>query len=146
MTRDRVGSSAASEVYKRQGPNNLEILADLKPRGDWRFPTKDALVVDMSRKIQTIPGVPTNFSQVIQDNVEEALSGAKGEIVVKVFGPDLEILQGRADKIVSVLEKIRGVTDVAAFRISGQPEPTITIDRHPLSRRGPAVADVHHKS
>ncbi|MBU6270867.1 MAG: CusA/CzcA family heavy metal efflux RND transporter [Betaproteobacteria bacterium] len=126
-----------------KGPNNLEILADLKPRGEWRFASKDALVVDMSRKIQTIPGVPTNFSQVIQDNVEEALSGAKGEIVVKVFGSDLEILQGRADKIVSVLEKIRGATDVAAFRISGQTELTITIDRQRLSRLGLDVADVN---
>jgi cobalt-zinc-cadmium resistance protein CzcA len=126
-----------------KGPNNLEILADLQPRGQWRFPTKDALVLDMSRKIQTIPGVPTNFSQVIQDNVEEALSGAKGEIVVKVFGPELDILQARADRIVAVLERIRGATDVAAFRISGQTELTITIDRARIARLGLNVADVN---
>jgi cobalt-zinc-cadmium resistance protein CzcA len=126
-----------------KGPNNLEILADLHPKGQWRFPRKDALVLDMARKIQTIPGVPTNFSQVIQDNVEEALSGAKGEIVVKVFGPELDILQARADRIVAVLEKLRGATDVAAFRISGQTELTITIDRERIARLGLNVADVN---
>jgi cobalt-zinc-cadmium resistance protein CzcA len=126
-----------------KGPNNLEVLADLKPRGTWRFATKEALVTDMSQRIRAIPGVPTNFSQVIQDNVEEALSGAKGEIVVKIFGPDLEILQGRADRVVSVLEKIRGATDVAAFKISGQSELTITVDRQRLARLGVAVNDVN---
>lgn len=126
-----------------KGPNNLEILADLHPRGQWRFARKDALVLDMARKIQTIPGVPTNFSQVIQDNVEEALSGAKGEIVVKVFGPELDILQARADRIVAVLERIRGATDVAAFRISGQTELAITIDRERIARLGLNVADVN---
>jgi len=126
-----------------KGPNNLEILADLQPRSQWRFARKDALVLDMARRIQTIPGVPTNFSQVIQDNVEEALSGAKGEIVVKVFGPDLDILQARADRIAAVLEKIRGATDVAAFRISGQTELTISIERERIARLGLNVADVN---
>ena len=79
-----------------KGPNNMEIMADLKPRNTWRFTDKEALIADMTRKIHTIPGVPTNFSQVIEDNVEEALSGVKGEIAVKVFGPDLEILEDKA--------------------------------------------------
>ena len=87
-----------------KGANNLEILADLQPRGTWRFPTKEALVTDMAAKVRTLPGVATNFSQVIQDNVEEALSGAKGEIVVKVVGPDLDILEDKADQIVSILK------------------------------------------
>ncbi len=126
-----------------KGPNNLEILADLNPRGTWRFASKEALVTDMSQKIRKIPGVPTNFSQVIQDNVEEALSGAKGEIVVKIFGSNLEILQGRADKVVTILEKIRGATDVAAFKISGQTELTITIDRQKTARLGINVSDVN---
>jgi len=125
-----------------KGPNNLEVLADLRPRGTWRFSTKDELVGDMSRKIRALPGVPTNFSQVIQDNVEEALSGAKGEIVVKIFGPDLEILQDKADQIARVLSGIRGATDVAAFRIGGQTEATITLDRGRLGRYGVNVSDV----
>ncbi|HET7776122.1 MAG TPA: efflux RND transporter permease subunit, partial [Azospira sp.] len=63
-----------------KGPNNIEILADLNPRTDWSVPDKDALVADIARRIHAMPGVPTNFSQVIEDNVEEALSGVKGEI------------------------------------------------------------------
>jgi cobalt-zinc-cadmium resistance protein CzcA len=125
-----------------KGPNNLEVLADLKPRGSWRFGTKDELVSDMSRKIRALPGVPTNFSQVIQDNVEEALSGAKGEIVVKIFGPDLDILQAKADQVAAILSAISGATDVAAFRIGGQSEATITVDRARLARYGINVSDV----
>ena len=125
-----------------KGPNNLEVLADLKPRGTWRFSTKDQLVSDMSRKIHELPGVPTNFSQVIQDNVEEALSGAKGEIVVKIFGPDLDILQDKADQVAAILASIPGATDVAAFRIGGQTEATITVDRARVARYGINVSDV----
>ena len=125
-----------------KGPNNLEVLADLQPRGTWRFAAKDELVSDMSRKIRVLPGVPMNFSQVIQDNVEEALSGAKGEIVVKIFGPDLDILQDKADQVAAILSGIRGATDVAAFRIGGQTEATITVDRARLARYGINVSDV----
>ena len=126
-----------------KGPNNLEILADLVPRGRWRFGTKDELVQDMSAKIHAIPGVPTNFSQVIQDNVEEALSGAKGEIVVKVFGPDLEILQDKADQIVDLVGRVRGAVDVAAMRVSGQSELTISLSRARIARLGLNVNDVN---
>ena len=126
-----------------KGPNNLEILADLKPKGEWTFGNKEDLVKDMSAKIGAIPGVPTNFSQVIQDNVEEALSGAKGEIVVKVFGPDLDILQEKGDQLVDMLNGIRGATDVAVFRVGGQSELTITIDRVKIARLGINVNDVN---
>jgi cobalt-zinc-cadmium resistance protein CzcA len=125
-----------------KGPNNLEILADLHPRSTWRFSTKDELVTDMSQRIRQLPGVPTNFSQVIQDNVEEALSGAKGEIVVKIFGPDLDILQAKADQVAAILAAIPGATDVAAFRIGGQSEATITVDRARLARYAINVSDV----
>ena len=68
-----------------KGPNNIEIFADLTPSNTWNFTSKQALIEDMSFKIHKIPGIPTNFSQVIQDNVEEALSGVKGEIAIKIF-------------------------------------------------------------
>jgi cobalt-zinc-cadmium resistance protein CzcA len=126
-----------------KGPNNLEVLADLKPRGEWRFADKESLVADMSAKIHRLPGVPTNFSQVIQDNVEESLSGAKGEIVVKVIGPDLDILEDLSQRIVGVLAGIPGATDVAAFRIGGQSELTITVDRRKLARLGVNVSEVN---
>ena len=126
-----------------KGPNNLEILADLKPKGEWNFANKEELVRDMTAKIHAIPGVPTNFSQVIQDNVEEALSGAKGEIVVKVFGPDLDILQDKGDQLANLLNSIRGAADVAVFRVSGQSELTITINRAKIARLGINVSDVN---
>ncbi len=124
-----------------KGPNNLEVLAELNPREQWRFAGKAELVADMRRKVRELPGVPTNFSQVIQDNVEEALSGARGEIVVKVYGADFEILQDKADQIVGILNSIRGATDVASFRISGQTEIYIKLDRQKAARLGVSVAD-----
>ncbi|MCC6611410.1 MAG: efflux RND transporter permease subunit [Burkholderiales bacterium] len=126
-----------------KGPNNLEILADLTARSEWRFADKDQLVADLSARIHQIPGVPTNFSQVIEDNVEEALSGAKGEIVVKLFGPDLDILDDKSEQIVGVLNSVRGATDVAAFRIGGQSELTVNIDRSRAARLGINVSDVN---
>ena len=115
-----------------KGPNNMEILADLKPAGEWRFASKEALVADMGKKIRRIPGVPTNFSQVIQDNVEEALSGVKGEIAIKIYGPDLEILSEKSEQIAHILKGIRGSADVAAIPISGQSELDIAIDREKI--------------
>ncbi len=126
-----------------KGPNNIEILADLTPKDTWSFADKEDLISSISQKIHSIPGIPTNFSQVIQDNVEEALSGVKGEISVKIFGPDLEILEDKADQVVDVLNSVRGATDVAAVRISGNSELDITLDRTKLARYGLTVNDVN---
>jgi cobalt-zinc-cadmium resistance protein CzcA len=126
-----------------KGPNNIEILADLTPKDTWSFANKEDLISSISQKIHSIPGIPTNFSQVIQDSVEEALSGVKGEISVKIFGPDLGILEAKADQVVDVLNSVRGATDVAAIRISGNSELDITLDRAKLARYGLAVNDVN---
>ncbi|MGA8865087.1 MAG: CusA/CzcA family heavy metal efflux RND transporter [Gallionella sp.] len=126
-----------------KGPNNMEIMAHLKPRSTWRFPDKEALIADMTRKIHTIPGVPTNFSQVIEDNVEEALSGVKGEIAVKVFGPDLEILEDKAEQVAGILSGIRGAADVAAIKVGGQAELNIKLDRSRMARYGLNINDVN---
>jgi len=126
-----------------KGPNNMEILADLKPRGQWRFADKESLIADMSAKIRAIPGVPTNFSQVIEDNVEEALSGVKGEIAVKIFGPDLNILTQKSEQIAAILNTIAGAADVAAVKIGGQSELDIEIDRARIARLGINVADAN---
>ena len=127
-----------------KGPNNIEILADLNPVGEWtHFHNKEALVADMSKKIRSIPGVPTNFSQVIQDNVEEALSGVKGEIAVKIYGPDLAILAEKSEQVAAILSNITGAADVAAIKISGQSELDISIDREKIARLGINVADVN---
>ena len=130
-----------------KGPNNLEILAELKPHDQWQTQwhgEKEKLVSDLTAKIRTMPGIPTNFSQVIQDNVEEALSGVKGEIAVKVYGPDLDILQEKADQIARILGSIRGATDVAAIKTGGQTELQIRLDREKMARYGINVADANN--
>ncbi len=126
-----------------KGPNNMEIMADLKPRDTWRFADKEALIADMTRKIHAIPGVPTNFSQVIEDNVEEALSGVKGAIAIKIFGPDLEILEDKSAQVASVISGIRGAADVEAIKVGGQTELNITLDRSRMARYGLNINDVN---
>lgn len=126
-----------------KGPNNLEVMADLNPHESWRFPDKEALIADMTKKIHAIPGVPTNFSQVIQDNVEEALSGVKGEISVKIFGPDLDILEDKSTQVAGILADIRGATDVAAIKVGGQTELNVTLDRARMARYGINISDVN---
>lgn len=127
-----------------KGPYHIEILTDLKPHGEWKFANKEALIKDVSRRIHEIPGVPTNFSQVIQDSVEEALSGVKGEIAVKIFGPDLTVLEQKAAEVVDVINQVRGATDVAAVRISGNSELDITLNRTQLARYGLMAGDVNN--
>ncbi|CAG9932575.1 efflux RND transporter permease subunit [Candidatus Nitrotoga arctica] len=127
-----------------KGPNNLEIMADLNPHDTWHFVDKEALIADMTKKIRAIPGVPTNFSQVIQDNVEEALSGVKGEISVKIFGSDLEILEDKSEQVAHILNGIRGAADVAAIKVGGQTELNITLDRNRMARYGINVNDVNN--
>jgi cobalt-zinc-cadmium resistance protein CzcA len=126
-----------------KGPNNLESLVDLKPRGEWRFADKEALVASMSNSLASIPGISTNFSQVIQDNVEESLSGFRGEIVAKISGDNLDILESKASQVAEIIQRIRGATDVEATRIGGQTEVVITPDRTRLAKYGIAVSDVN---
>ena len=129
-----------------KGPNNIEIMADLKSRGEWPdvdgcCADKEALIRDMEKKIHAMPGVPTNFSQYIEDNVEEALSGVKGEIAVKVAGPSLDVLQAKGAEIAAVLRQVPGSADVEEIQIGGQTELDITLDRAALSRYGINVND-----
>lgn len=126
-----------------KGPNNLENLIDLKPRDQWRFENKEQLVSSMSKALSVIPGISTNFSQVIQDNVEESLSGFRGEIVAKITGNKLEILEEKAIQVVSVIQGIRGATDVEATKIGGQSEIVVIPDRAKLARYGISITDVN---
>jgi cobalt-zinc-cadmium resistance protein CzcA len=125
-----------------KGFNNLEVLIDLNDKDTWRFSDKDQLVEAMQQKLDVFPGLQFNFSQVIQDNVEEAISGVKGEIAVKIFGDDLKILQEKADQITHILRSIRGATDVAAEQQSGLAQAVIEIDRTAIARYGVSVDDV----
>ncbi|MDD5630889.1 MAG: CusA/CzcA family heavy metal efflux RND transporter [Methylococcales bacterium] len=125
-----------------KGFNNLEVLIDLNPKDTWRYKKKDDLVLAMDKALSIFPGNLTNFSQVIQDNVEEAISGVKGEIAIKIFGSDLKTLQDKADQVTHIIASIKGATDVAAEQQAGLAQVLVDIDRAKVSRYGINVADV----
>jgi heavy metal efflux system protein len=124
---------------------NTEHFVDLKPKAEWRGvfkENKDELIGAMDRELEKIPGVIWNFSQPISDNVEEAVSGVKGELAVKIYGDDLKTLEAKGDQIVSVMSKIQGVRDLGLFRVIGQPNLNYVVDRQAAARFGVNVADV----
>src|SRR5271154_2804038 len=124
---------------------NAEFFVPLKPFDSWpKGVDKDRLTSDMTDALeQEFPGVNFNFSQYIQDNVEEAASGVKGENSVKIYGNDLETLEKTADSIAAVLAKIPGITDLAVLRSLGQPTIKIDVDRVRAARYGLAPGDVN---
>jgi heavy metal efflux system protein len=124
---------------------NAEFFVPLKPADAWPSgTTKEKLTQDMTHALaQRFPGVEFNFSQYIQDNVEEAASGVKGENSVKVYGNDLETLEKTAASIAAVLAKVPGITDLAVLRSLGQPTIRIDVDRVRAARYGLAPGDVN---
>jgi cobalt-zinc-cadmium resistance protein CzcA len=123
---------------------NIELFAPLKPMSEWpRGMTKETLTEDLSRQFEdAFPGVGFNFSQMISDNVEEAMSGIKGENSVKVVGPDLRVNEAKANSIVDTMSKVPGVKDLGMFRSLGQPSIKITPDREQIARYGLNTGDV----
>ncbi|HXL21308.1 MAG TPA: CusA/CzcA family heavy metal efflux RND transporter [Candidatus Dormibacteraeota bacterium] len=124
---------------------NTEHFVDLLPKEKWRpvfHQDKERLIAAMDRELQKIPGVIWNFSQPISDNLEEATSGVKGELAVKIYGDDLKTLETKGDEIVSVMRNIRGVQDLGLFRVLGQPNLDFAVDREQASRYGINVSDV----
>jgi cobalt-zinc-cadmium resistance protein CzcA len=123
---------------------NTEFFVDLLPRSQWRaqFNRKDALIAAMDSELEKFPGVDWNFSQPISDNVEEAVSGVKGELAVKLFGTDLKVLEAKANEIQTVMSGIRGVADLGTFQVRGQPNMNLVVDRSAADRFGINVSDV----
>lgn len=128
-----------------KGFNNVEFLVDLEPKAHWHHVDKEALIADMKRSLSIISGAQTNFSQVIQDNVEEAISGSKGEIVVKLYGLDLFAMQEKADQIVHILSSIQGAVDVGAEQQLGLGEVSLIVDREKAATYGINVADINQQ-
>ena len=125
---------------------NAEFFAPLKPASQWRkeFGDKDDLTAEILEKLEAdFPGVEFNFSQYLQDNVAEAVSGVKGENSIKLFGNDLQSLTDTANKIKSVLATVQGVTDLAVFTSLGQPTVQIDVDRARAARYGLAPGDIN---
>ena len=124
---------------------NTEYFVDLKPKEEWRpmfHENKEALIAAMNRELEKTPGVIWNFSQPIADNMEEAVSGVKGELAVKLYGGDLKLLEDTGDQIVNVMRQIRGIQDLGLFRVLGQPNLNLQVDRRQAARYQINVADV----
>jgi cobalt-zinc-cadmium resistance protein CzcA len=124
---------------------NTEYFVDLKPKEEWRpvfHQNKEALIGAMNRELEKIPGVIWNFSQPISDNMEEAVSGVKGELAIKVFGDDLKTLEATGNKIVGIMRGIQGIGDLGLFELIGQPNLNFSVDREQAARYQINVADV----
>src|ERR1700734_1325394 len=124
---------------------NTEYFVDLKPREKWRpvfHQDKDELIAAMQRELNKIPGVEWGFSQPIEDNMEEAVSGVKGELATKIYGDDLKVLEEKSDEIVNIMRQIKGVEDLGVFRVLGQPNLNVAVDRAAAARYQINVADV----
>jgi cobalt-zinc-cadmium resistance protein CzcA len=123
---------------------NCEFFVNLIPQEQWPAGlTKPELIRKIEGELQQIPGVDYNFSQNIQDNVEEAMSGVKGENSIKLFGTDLEELESTAGKIADVMKTVPGVADLGVFGELGQPNLLIRIDRERAARYGVLPGDVN---
>jgi cobalt-zinc-cadmium resistance protein CzcA len=124
---------------------NTEYFVGLKPKEQWRpgfHEEKEELIAAMSRELEKIPGVVWGFSQPIEDNMEEAVSGVKGELATKVYGDDLKTLEEMANQIVSIMRGVKGIEDLGVFRVLGQPNLNFTVDRQQAARYQVNVADI----
>ncbi len=125
------------------GFDTVENYVDLNPRETWKTaPTRDGLVAAMKEKLAEIPGLDVEFSQVIEDNVNEAISGIKGELGIKIFGEDPIKLQAIADQIATVVRTVPGAVDVGTEELLGQPQVQIVLDRAAIARVGLSISDV----
>jgi heavy metal efflux system protein len=127
------------------GFGNTEYFVDLKPKEQWRpvfRQNKEELIAAMRRELEKLPGAFWNFSQPIEDNVSETISGTKGELAVKIYGPDLYVLEHKGDEMVDAMQHISGVNDLGVQRDTGQPNLDFTIDRKAAARFGINVSDI----
>jgi heavy metal efflux system protein len=125
--------------------SNVELFVPLKQYDQWPPGyTKDMLIDDLQKEFaDELPGIDFNFSQYIQDNVEEALSGVKGENAVKIIGPDLKTIEGLASQVLRQMMKVKGITDLGIFHVLGQPNLDIKVNREKAARYGLNTGDVN---
>jgi cobalt-zinc-cadmium resistance protein CzcA len=124
---------------------NTEYFVDLKQKKDWRpvfHQDKEELIAAIDKQLSQFPGVIWNYSQPISDNMEEAVSGVKGELAVKLYGDNLRILEHKADEIQGQMAGVKGIEDLGIFRIVGQPNLNLGVDRAAAARWGINVADI----
>jgi cobalt-zinc-cadmium resistance protein CzcA len=124
---------------------NTEYFVGLKPKDQWRpvfHEDKEELIAAMQRELDKIPGVVWGFSQPIADNMEEAVSGVKGQLATKLYGDDLKTLEDKAVEVTGIMHQVPGIEDLGVFRVLGQPNLNITVDRQAAARYQINVADV----
>ncbi len=124
---------------------NTEYYVGLKQKEQWRpvfHEDKEELIAAMQRELNKIPGVDWGFSQPIADNMEEAVSGVKGQLATKIYGDDLKTLEDKASEIAGVMRQVKGVEDLGVLRVLGQPNLNVTVDRQQAARYQSNVADV----
>jgi cobalt-zinc-cadmium resistance protein CzcA len=125
---------------------NTEFFVGLKPKEQWRpifHENKDNVIAAMSDELnKKFPGVSWGFSQPIEDNMEEAVSGVKGELATKIYGDDLHVLEDQANKVAEVMSHVRGIADLGVLQVTGQPDLDVTVDRQKAARWQINVADV----
>ena len=127
------------------GFGNTEYFVDLKPKKQWRsvfHQNKDDLIAAMNREVSKLPGGFWNFSQPIEDNVDETISGVKGGLAAKLFGNDLKVLEAKGEEITAVMATVPGVKDLGLFRDMGQPNINFIVDRQAAARFGINASDV----
>ena len=127
------------------GFGNTEYFVDLKPKDEWRpvfHQNKEELIAAMDRELEKHPGAFWNFSQPIEDNVDETMTGTKGGLCAKLYGPDLDVLEKKGEQIKDVMSNIDGVKDLGIQRDTGQPNIDLTVDRQAAARFGINVADI----
>jgi cobalt-zinc-cadmium resistance protein CzcA len=124
---------------------NTEYFVDLKDKKQWRpvfNQNKEELIAAIDKQLSKFPGVIWNYSQPISDNMEEAVSGVKGELAVKLYGDNLRTLEHKADEIQAQMATVKGIEDLGIFRIVGQPNLNLQVDRAAAARWGINVADI----
>ncbi|HTB96913.1 MAG TPA: CusA/CzcA family heavy metal efflux RND transporter [Terracidiphilus sp.] len=138
-------SGAPDDGTDTGGFGNTEYFIDLKPKDQWRpifHRNKEELIAAMDREVEKHPGAFWNFSQPIEDNVDETMTGTKGGLCAKLYGPELDLLEEKGEEIKDVMAKIDGVKDLGIQRDTGQPNIDLTVDRQAAARFGINVADI----
>jgi cobalt-zinc-cadmium resistance protein CzcA len=127
------------------GFGNTEYFVDLKPKAQWRpvfHENKEALIAAIDREVSKLPGAAWNFSQPIEDNVGETVTGTKGQLALKIYGNDLRTLEEKGEEVIAIMKRIAGIKDVKLYRDIGQPNLNFTIDRQRAARYGVNVSDI----
>ncbi|MBJ6749984.1 efflux RND transporter permease subunit [Geomonas anaerohicana] len=139
----RIGQTGVA--LDTRGPDKTGYVGVLKPKEQWkRDISKEELTNEMREALETIPGISFGFSQPIQCRIDELVAGTRAQLIVKLFGDDLDVLRDKSAQIAKVLSTVRGGTDLNTEKVSGQPYLTVTIDRAKIARYGLNISDVQN--